>query len=315
MRFFAFFFVFFVFAIELLGGTSSTGGGGSAIRCERDGKSWAELTDFWEALYLEKLDLFRTEAPVTDQLSDALERLKIANLLFYRDVVESFQYVNANKVYLPPPYGLKPPPDVNPIFDIPGCVVDGYMYYDGDRQMVYISQKNDELLVSNSDRAGGIIHEAIYKSFRDLYKDTNSVRTRRLVGWLFSKQSIQDVRPADSEMSNYLICRGNQAIFFLKKSFGSPATKRDLILLQLGALSYPQGLKLQLDRATYRTLALQPDFLSRLAIVSYRLLISEKQSSPLTYNLEIWDPTQTSSSDEKPNQAGIKIFQTQAVCQ
>jgi hypothetical protein len=47
----------------------------------------------------------------------------------------------------------------------------------------------DHALTTNTIRAGLILHEAVYSWMRDLYQDTNSVRTRWIVGILFGEMT------------------------------------------------------------------------------------------------------------------------------
>lgn len=312
-------FVFLFINSSVFAGTSSTAGGGSVLYCEQNGKIWTELTDLWEAVYLEKFALERSSQPVELQIQQAMTRLKSANLMFYKAVESNYYYVINNKIYLQPPYGLLPPQDVNPIFDIPGCKIDGYMFYDGDRQSVYISQKNDDLLLSNTDRAAGFIHEAIYKTMRDLYGDTNSVRSRRIVGWLFSKEShlttIPEKESNPNSYSGYLLCQGNQTEFYLFNdiySNGSP--NRHIVLTKLSTLEFSDGLRIKTENNNLSSVPLQSEFLSKLNLNSYRVSLNvlTQTAGSATVKIEVLDP-RGKPGDSLPS--NTKIFESTATCQ
>jgi hypothetical protein len=185
------------------GGGTINGGGGKGVRCTKNGKTTVELLDLYEgrAIYgLTPLDLGNDEAKaraafakifaihgngpgnfILDKYSDAIDKYAdaIDKYLIQKDIVDKMHFVES-------PTTLKPvQDDFAPLLDKDCEMVQVALYYDESSLLVDHSLWN-QLDVTN--RTALIAHELIY-AFARGQGITNSVSSRKLVAFLFSKQS------------------------------------------------------------------------------------------------------------------------------
>ena len=180
------------------------GNGGAGWVCQdRETKTyrWIRLVDLFEAenefglkvpqqagSYREilgrKLDTLRLELPGLHQmLTTSADQLERSTKILADG--STLTRIDDGRVRVPPS---------------PRSCEGGYLYYgqlanftDDGRLLIngaYFNQK----VFSETDRAGLLLHEILYKSLRDRRGDTNSTRARQLVGLLFSDLGAKDIR-------------------------------------------------------------------------------------------------------------------------
>lgn len=154
-----------------------------------------QLTDLWEAEHgygpfenhrLNKM-MFDDVTPVDEQLNLALGRLKAVNPKFSQAVKGYLKLVKANILPIPQDSYVMLPQDTDIRYMKKGCTLEGFGYY-SDRQNNLVIDPAIREKISKIDEAAFFMHEAIYKLLRDQKKETDSWRTRRIVGFLFSEE-------------------------------------------------------------------------------------------------------------------------------
>lgn len=171
-------------------GGSHTGGGGAFVCRIENGTQIgsAELIDLWEAHNVRKELIAYSDAPVEEQITAALQRLKILDSGMYEVVKKNLDYVKTHMDDLTDPkVDLAPPPDVLTGYRKPNCPPEGMLHFDEDDQRVKRKKETFDKLLTNTDKAAAFTHEAIYKSLGELFYDSNSKRTRKLNALLYQK--------------------------------------------------------------------------------------------------------------------------------
>jgi hypothetical protein len=186
------------------------GGGGKSVVC-RDGKGRIrsiELLDLWEARVLYRRNLVPSRKPLAKQVSEAIDLLKNAvenpasqidprtgktisgteeTKLRLENVAWFFLNGNSAVRRL---HGitLNPTPDSSEPAYPKDCQVEQVVnYINAFPAQILINQDLWEKM-NSTQQAALIVHEAFYRFLRD-YNETNSVRVRRAVGYIFSGHS------------------------------------------------------------------------------------------------------------------------------
>lgn len=178
-----------------------TSGGGGAFVCINNSQiESAELIDLWEGQYLDQRQIARSNTPYLEQTWEAIEKFKNIDEEFYKNLVDKLNFILTHTYYLPTGISMPAPPDIEHGYEKDGCPASGMMYYDGPRNRLAIRKAVFDKLISETDRAAALFHEAFYAVLRDLYsyRPLNSVSTREMVACLFSTDSSDclDSRPA-----------------------------------------------------------------------------------------------------------------------
>ncbi|MGE3260723.1 MAG: hypothetical protein AB7K68_02980 [Bacteriovoracia bacterium] len=222
-------------------GTAGSGGGGAFV-C-RDGQreiQSAELVDLWEANHVYGEQVVYSQDSYLEQITKAMGRLHMVHGAFAEQVQKNLEIVLQNMISLQSGVSLTPPRDALPAFQKPGCPLEGMMQFDDRTNKLYVDATVYSRLSTPTDKAAAMMHEAIYKTLRDLPGQTDSIATRKLVGKLFGNQPIQraeDVLPALGVRR----CTNAKLDFFLFdfKENGEPLTK--LVFTRIRASAFPAG--------------------------------------------------------------------------
>ena len=184
---------------EARGGADSGGGGAFVCPLTAPGKNghWfhSELIDLWEARSPDvyNLPLVRSDAPVDLQLKKALAKLDKYDSQLGQELYDLAHKLFAEKISVSKETELQPPDDALAKFGKKGCPAKGMMYYDGERQRLFVDEPVFDALISNTDKAAGMLHEAWYYLARNSPEAAlsveNSIKTRRMVGCLFSEST------------------------------------------------------------------------------------------------------------------------------
>ncbi|MCM2279473.1 MAG: hypothetical protein NDJ89_15465 [Oligoflexia bacterium] len=182
-------------------GAESSGGGGAFVCRGPSGEAIeVELVDLWEAERVHGLKIERSALPVERQLEAALKRLGTLNIPFAGDVEKALAKVQAGMVDLPQGTRISPPSDLHNPFLKPGCPLEGMMLYQDESEAVFVDRELFSRLGSNTDIAAALVHEAIYKVLREtqMTPETDSRRTRRIVGCLFAERGCLEEETVNS---------------------------------------------------------------------------------------------------------------------
>lgn len=179
------------------------GNGGGAWVCHNDDQTqtirWARLVDLYEAekefgLSMKKFGSYGYKEIVELQKSRLLE---IDNAFFeealpYFDEVEKkVKEVDGDlEVIDDALYRMKPSYRKCLGGEVRYTQLANYTNYETILVSEYLFNSSK---LSEVDKAALIVHEALYAYFRDLFKDSDSVRTRKVVGYLFSELKNDEV--------------------------------------------------------------------------------------------------------------------------
>jgi len=175
----AIFFASFTFA----NAGDKVGGGGAAVVCGKSGGKAAsvKLLDLYQAELEGKLTIVRSALSKEVQIRKALQHIQ-KYLAF--DVTEAIQRIKID--YLAPNIRLNQPYDLGStavqIED--GCTLEWVAYYDTTDRLQIVTKYFNQM--SMTDKAALFVHEGIYKLAREKSDETNSERSRRIVGLIFS---------------------------------------------------------------------------------------------------------------------------------
>lgn len=223
------------------------GGGGTGVRCLKDGKQTVEVLDLYEAksIYnLSMMDFGTSEEEAKDKLAQILARHfwnpytiemeKYANYLkqtYLQEFLNNIRFIDAGKK-------LRPTKDAyDPVLET-GCEpVQVAVYYDESVLLV------DKALWDQMDwtnKMGLLAHEALYFLARQS-GTTNSMSTRKLVGMLFSTKGAKPIEEGvPAELNKSLGCEitsggFSKGRFFMYKSQLSSGEKGlELVFRDLG---------------------------------------------------------------------------------
>lgn len=179
----------------------STSGGGAGIVCRGLSGFSAHSLDIYEGLvrYQLKIDRFVNTDDPKVQVEKATNRLKDMDLKFYQKLKDTLEYVYRNLIILQNHVGMSVPLDVGtnfppllPLSDTENCTLMAVAYWGVDNK-IYLS-KEIFFRMSRLDQASVYLHEALYKMARDTSSAKDSFRTRKMVAYLFSENSLIDVK-------------------------------------------------------------------------------------------------------------------------
>ena len=198
-------------------GQEGHGGGGYVCRNEQGQITSVELVDTWEAKIFYKWTLISSNAPVADQVESALNKLLLtaapeAKVTMEAALRKTLAKVMNDVIEVNQQVAIPAPEDVNPNLTKRGCTLEGIMKYDDARRVVY----KDPMLfgaLSPTDQAALYMHEAIYKMLRDNSYARDSVRARKITGFLFSDRVATPVA-ADLPESDVELCQDRDTLFY-----------------------------------------------------------------------------------------------------
>jgi hypothetical protein len=209
------------------------GHGSGAIVCD----SGMSLLDLFEAK-ASGLTVPVSGRPVDEQVADAIQRLKEINPLFGDRVEQAYEQALVIRDPVPAGQTLAPPKDLDVMLLPSGCHLAGVGLWQDkewstpDDDVLIVDEANLAELESTSptEAAAFWIHEAVFNSLREFYgTDLTSVRTRKIVGLLFSTRQIEPVfgglpseelyvckrglwGPIDREYTSYLYIQDDETI-------------------------------------------------------------------------------------------------------
>ena len=188
-------FIKFVAAFYLSSSSSyaghENGNCGGGIVCGQGDHMTVELLDFWEAEVLNGIKIERSRLSLDLQLQMAFQRLqnhKFADILELRSIFNNMHEMldkNFDKIYLPAGIAIAPPEDARNLYIKKGCKLEGIAIYDDNKNILRFDNDLFSKL-SQTDRAGLLIHEAVYKYLRDKYGATDSILARHITACAFS---------------------------------------------------------------------------------------------------------------------------------
>jgi hypothetical protein len=193
------------------------GNGGGAWVCERGGETlWIEVVDLFEAKNEFNLDLLDFgDKNFDDIMTFMKKRLDATHYYYYNNldihiakVFESIQKVQSHE--------LTPIDDVFPRVrpSLSHCPMGTISY----EQVINFTVDGRVLIdegfwkkLPASSKAALIFHEAFYSLFREIYRDEDSIRARKMVGLVFSNLS-------EDELSKML----KDEVFYFDSPHGNP---------------------------------------------------------------------------------------------
>jgi len=179
------------------------GNGGGAWVCKNLNSPlqvrWAKLVDLFEATNEFKLNVPEHSGEKYETILDFIKlRIFKANKSFYTTIEPYFERVEANIVYIDA--------DLEIINDSLYRIKPGFQSCEnGEISYVQLANYTDygKILIrkdlfsssdfSELDKAALIVHEAIYEFARKEQEDKNSIRTRKIIGSIFSDISLKDL--------------------------------------------------------------------------------------------------------------------------
>jgi hypothetical protein len=219
-------------ALSLTTFAGQNGNGGGGFICPDPKQS--EFLDLYEARrptdHRPALHIPSSEAPVEDQIQAAFAKLKV-NPLLYEAVLDTYNSVKTAKIKpLPEGVQLAWPSDALNVYIKAGCQAVGIMiFYDDDLAMDQDSKSLQSL--PHTDQAAAWVHETIYRFLRLTRYDVNSIRTRAIVGYLFSDESGDQLANALKDLGLILLTAQDHPGFDAKMSyFLEPSTVNDLFI-------------------------------------------------------------------------------------
>lgn len=259
----------------ILGGGMDSGGGGGAFVC-RDGGFGSgteivssELLDLWEAVNIHGWPITYSNAPVEEQIHNALEKFNDYYPMLKEDLRVELDYLMQNIRVLPPNVIIMPPQDAHNLYGKRGCPLEGMMYYNGTVQKLNIDKLIFDKLQTKTDVAAAYLHEAIYKLFRNIPDyHTNSIGTRILIGCLFStsnqcfkKRSIDE---ALADIKNYLHCKGRDVEYFRYNPNSFDQETAVTITKRIGSFEFKYANNFWLSHKSHNPSPIDPPYLARI---------------------------------------------------
>lgn len=190
---------------QIIGGSS--GGGGKGIFCP-DGAKWFDLLDLWEARTLYDRHMAYDTQPLEKQVRDGVQKLK--NILMFDRIYrkpdgttidpetvfmdfmtkETEEFLDPNSKKVKRLHKVKLTVTDDSFEDVlpDGCeIVQLVIYKDSYGSPALMdADRFDKMLTT--PQAALIVHEALYKFLREYGNETDSITTRRAVGYVFSEQ-------------------------------------------------------------------------------------------------------------------------------
>jgi hypothetical protein len=186
-------FLFITFLISSVAYTGQEGHGGASVVCRNkitgEIKS-AKLLDIWEGQLAKPMGLGLTIVEdnrfVGDIVDEMIKKLSLNNPVLGNLVNIEYKKLFDKIFILPADIAIADPHDTQHQFLPEGCAVEyaaNYQENVSGQDILFIS-KNIADKLGNRDYAALLLHEAVFKVFRTVEK--NSLRARKLVAYLFS---------------------------------------------------------------------------------------------------------------------------------
>ena len=171
--------------------TEREGHGGRAIVCRNEAGiiQSAQLLDLWEAANLPRkdngfnpLEITRKPAPVDEQVLDARARIESVNEHAHKTISQAVDSVKSDIQVMN--VQMRRIDDSNDFAYPKDCHSEQLANYTNDYGIIVNKEIWD--MLEPTDQAAFILHEAVYKTERELLKENNSDHARKVVGYLFS---------------------------------------------------------------------------------------------------------------------------------
>lgn len=188
------------------------GGGGNAMVCRAADQSIvsAQILDLFEARVLYGLATpAANPTPAITQAQAMISRLVELNKFATLQLQGIFDHVSKNARMLPTEITLNPIDDSFSPITQKGCAIEQLAAYMPDGNL-YINSDIWQTL-DETNRAALYVHESVYKMMRDRGA-TDSVRSRKLVGYLFSGYQFQS--PVPTTKPGDLYCETPDSAFW-----------------------------------------------------------------------------------------------------
>jgi hypothetical protein len=206
------------------------GGGGKGVVCRNtDGSiKSVELLDLWEAREIYGREIIYSNEPVEKQVEDALSRASgilpaytFASIVSFDRLLKIYTLIALKNKY--PKYFIEKEDiqiqESNDSFErirpseTTGCKVEQIAFVDdipaNDAKRVYLQKKYFDKM-NNTNKAALNLHESIYASLRNVNNETNSIRTRRAVGFIFSGGSFNELLGQFNPTLERITCMGGE---------------------------------------------------------------------------------------------------------
>lgn len=176
-----------------------TGNGGGGVKCATGGQTTLQLLDLWEGIRFRGL-AYSEKLPMGAQLAHAYRMLRnqgskhFVTMVIYHSTMFEIRIKDAtdSSVFLPDDIALVPPSDTAARYLPKHCELVGIAAYDDTAEQLMIDREYFDLL-SEADKAGLILHEAVYKVLRDHYPTADSRLARLFTACLLSKQGCDEL--------------------------------------------------------------------------------------------------------------------------
>lgn len=181
-------------------GTEGVGGGGGMV-CETPAGKSIELLEFWEAENLRHMSIKRVQGSPIDQARQALQRLIQGNPTMSHDHAMELQktldhiwrQINlGNDTFIPSGTIIAPPSDAMVNFGKKNCQLQGIAIYFDLSNVIRVDRDN-YIRLSDTGKAGLLVHETIYRFLRYHFQVKNSITARGITACLFSHQNCPEI--------------------------------------------------------------------------------------------------------------------------
>lgn len=233
------------------GGGHEVGNGGNSIVCETvnatgEKTKYAHVLDLYEARELYRLEPVTntdglSEKPLARQIVSKLEALDETYAQLVRVQLED---VVRKISLLAPGQGLTPIPDSFHVSYPKYCDIKQLANYT--KEFGILIDQDIWNLLDPINRAGLFVHEAVYKTERDLFGATDSISARKIVAYLFSKSALtpeiwrKEIRP-DAKLQferfgrntgNHGVTRSNSAVEYTLRNVGNGTSSKIAIAIE-----------------------------------------------------------------------------------
>lgn len=196
-------------------------GGGAFVCRDASGKIKSdplsvEVLDLWEGNVFFKLPIKRSSQPWLEQVNEKIDKLRLWQPQLFQYIYPS---VASNIEKKPDGAIISPPQDVRSHLSKKNCPLEGAASYNDQNDTVYIDPEITEAM-NPSDFSALIVHEMVYKALREMSGDVNSVRARRITGFLFSDLPIPQYGAGVPTESLYCQSSNKFFSFYLFKEQG-----------------------------------------------------------------------------------------------
>ncbi len=174
-------------------GNDSGNGGGGIVCMQPNGSKTVTLLDLAEAFQNPQLTLKRSNAPLAQQLENALQKYAAVESDFVELMRNELNYLKTNTVLVKGAQRLPPPSDtqINNLEQPRNCFLEGVANYDDKLGKLFIDEELEQLL-PETDKAALRFHEAWYRVQRMKMSPTgNSKGAREVTGYVFAQQPLE----------------------------------------------------------------------------------------------------------------------------